>query len=377
MIGREQISPDRNPPHPTSSFPRKREARGARHVPGNGSTRPESALVKIALLVLALLAPVASAQAAEKLRVGLLKLATSGPVFIALERGYFGAEGLEVELRFFDAGQPIALATVAGDVDIGVTGLTAGLYNLAGKGALRIIGAQSREEPGYHLVAYLASNRAQAAGLKSLKDLPGHSVAISQIGSTFHYSLGLLAEKLGFQLSELRLVPLQSMGSMAAALEGGQVDAALLPATLAVPLMSAGKAQELGWVGDETPWQLGAIFTGARSIAEHRDKIAHFIAAYRRGARDFHDAFLRRGGDGEIVQGREAGDLLAIIAKHTEQSPDQIRLGIPYIDPDAKLLVGDIYRQVAWYQSQGLVDKSVDAHAILDLSFVDQSPEPQ
>jgi NitT/TauT family transport system substrate-binding protein len=329
------------------------------------------------LLALILLILTAPAQAAEKLRVGLLRLATAGPVFIAFERGYFTGEGLEVELRFFDAGQPIALATVAGDVDIGVTGLTAGLYNLAGKGALRIIGAQSREERGYHLVAYLASNRAYAAGLKSLKDLPGHSVAISQVGSTFHYSLGLLAQKLGFSLTALRLVPLQSMSGMAAALEGGQVDAALLPATLAVPLMSAGKARGLGWVGDETPWQLGAIFTAAHSIAEHRDEIQHFIAAYRHGARDFHDAFLRRGADGQITQGRDADDLLAIIAKHTGQSPDQIRLGIPYIDPDAKLLVSDIYRQLAWYQSEGLVDESVDARAILDLSFVDQSPEPR
>jgi NitT/TauT family transport system substrate-binding protein len=319
------------------------------------------------LLALAWLALTVPAEAAEKLRIGVLRLASSGPVFIAVERGYFAAEGIEAELRFFDAAQPIAVATVAGDIDVGVTGLTAGFYNLAGKGALRIIGAQSREERGYHLIAYLASNQAYAAGLTSLKDLPGHSVAITQVGSTFHYSLGLLAEKLGFTLSQVKLVPLQAMGSMSAALEGGQVDAALIPATLALPMTAGNKAHLLGWVGDETPWQLGAIFTGARSIAEHRDALAHFIAAYRHGARDFYAAFLGK------KEGADAGDLLAIIAKHTAQSPEQIRLGIPYIDPDAKLLVPDIYRQVAWYQSQGLVDASVDARTILDLSFT----EPQ
>jgi NitT/TauT family transport system substrate-binding protein len=126
------------------------------------------------LAALGVLLLTVSGHAAEKLRVGVLRLASSGPVFIADERGYFAAEGLAVELRFFDAAQPVALATVAGDVDIGVTGLTAGFYNLAGKGALRIIGAQSREEPGYHLIAYLAANQAHAAGLESLKDLPGH-----------------------------------------------------------------------------------------------------------------------------------------------------------------------------------------------------------
>lgn len=321
------------------------------------------------LLALALLVLVRPAEAAEKLRVGVLKLASSGPVFIAAARGYFAAEGLDVDLRFFDAAQPIAVATVAGDVEVGVTGLTAGFYNLAGKGALRIIGAQSREAPGYHLTAYLASNQAYAAGLRTLGDLPGHSVAITQVGSTFHYSIGLLAEKLGFPIASLKLVPLQSLPNVASALQGGQVDAALIPATLAVPMIARGDAHVLGWVGDETPWQLGAIFATLRTISQRRAAVAGFINAYRRGARDFHDALLARDAGGLPIEGPQSNDLVAIIAEYTGQAPAQIRIGIPYVDPDARLLLDDIPRQVGWYQSMGLVDKSVDARAILDLSF--------
>ena len=88
----------------------------------------------------------AAPAAAETLKVGILKLASSGAVFIAAEEGYFTAEGIEPSLVYFDAAQPVAVAAVSGDIDVGVTGLTAGFYNLAGKGALRIIGAQSREE---------------------------------------------------------------------------------------------------------------------------------------------------------------------------------------------------------------------------------------
>jgi NitT/TauT family transport system substrate-binding protein len=296
----------------------------------------------------------ADAAAAEKLRIGVLRLASSGPVFIAVARGYFAAEGIDAELLFFDAAQPVAVATVAGDVEIGVTGLTAGFYNLAGKGALRIIGAQSREEPGYHLVAYLASNQAYAGGLTALKDLAGHSVAITQVGSTFHYSVGLLADKLGFPIAQVKLVPLQSMGTIAAAIKGNQVDAGLIPATVALPLVGEGGAHLLGWVGDETPWQLGAIFAAAATLRDRRPAV---------------EAFMVKGADGKPSPGADAEALLAIIAKATGQPAAQIRDGIPYVDPDAKLLTGDIYRQVAWYQSQGLVEKSVDAKSILDLSF--------
>ena len=311
----------------------------------------------------------ADALAAEKLSIGVLRLASSGPVFIAVARGYFAAEGIDAALLFFDAAQPVAVATVAGDVEIGVTGLTAGFYNLAGKGALRIIGAQSREEPGYHLVAYLASNQAYAGGLVALKDLAGHSVAITQVGSTFHYSVGLLADKLDFPIAQVKLVPLQSMGTIAAAIKGNQVDAGLIPATVALPLVGDGGAHLLGWVGDETPWQLGAIFAAAATLRDRRPAVEAFLRAYRHGARDFHDAFLVKGADGKPSPGADAEALLAIIAKATGQPAAQIRDGIPYVDPDAKLLIGDIYRQVAWYQSQGLVEKSVDAKSILDLSF--------
>lgn len=335
-------------------------------------TRRFRSVLTVGLLMMALpLLLAAPVRASEKLRIGVLRLASSGPIFIALDKNYFAASGLDVELTFFDAAQPIAVATVAGDVDIGVTGLTAGFYNLAGKGALRIIGAQSREEPGYHLIAYLASNRSYAEGLKSLVALPSHSVAITQVGSTFHYSLGLLGQKLGFPLSTIRLVPLQSMPNEASALKGGQVDAALIPATIAMPMVARGEAHLLGWVGDETPWQLGAIFAAARTIVERRAAVTAFIAAYRRGARDFYDAFLAKGADGQSHEGPQTAALLAVMAKYIGQAPERVREGIPYVDPEGRLMVDDIYHQVAWYQVEGLVDKGVDARTILDLSFID------
>jgi NitT/TauT family transport system substrate-binding protein len=329
-------------------------------------TRRPIALVLVAALCVAL----RPAAAAEAIAIGVLRLASSGPVFIAAEKGYFAAEGLEPSLKFFDAAQPVSLAVVSADIDVGVTGLTAGFFNLAGKGALKIIAAQSREEPGYHLIAYLVGNHAYAGGVRTLADLSGHSVALTQIGSTFHYSLGLLADKLGFDLARLRLVPVQSVANMVSALTGGQVDAALVPATAALPMVERGDARLLGWVGDETPWQVGAIFTAPKTIVERRALLEKFLRAYQKGARDFYDAFLTRSGDGTPVEGAGAASGLAIVAKYTGQPAAQLRLGIPYVDPEGRLLVRDVYRQVAWYQGQGLVDKSVDAKTVLDLSFV-------
>ena len=82
--------------------------------------------------------------AQEKVTVGALRFVSSGALFVAQEKGYFRAEGLEAELKFFDAAQPIAVAVVSGDIDLGSTAFTAGMFNLAGRGGIKIIAAQAR-----------------------------------------------------------------------------------------------------------------------------------------------------------------------------------------------------------------------------------------
>ena len=165
---------------------------------------------------------IARADDAQKAKIGVLRLSSSAPVFIAQDKGYFREAGLDIELKFFDAAQPIAVATTSGDVDFGITAFTAGLYNLAGKGTLKVIGGMSREKAGYPLIGYFASNNAYAAGLKTPKDLAGKRIAVTQVGSSFHYSLGLLAEKYGFKLADVKVLPLQSLSNAAAALNGPQ-----------------------------------------------------------------------------------------------------------------------------------------------------------
>ena len=41
-----------------------------------------------------------------KAKVGVLRLSSSAPVFVAQDKGYFKDAGLDIELKFFDAAQP-------------------------------------------------------------------------------------------------------------------------------------------------------------------------------------------------------------------------------------------------------------------------------
>src|SRR6195952_782716 len=192
-----------------------------------------SQVLGTALLALCALAP---AQAAEPMRLGLLHTLSPAPFYIAQERGYFQAQGIDLTFRFFEAAQPIAAAAVAGDVDVGVTALTGGFFNLAEKGTLKVIGGALHEHANYQGSAILVSNKAWDDGLTNLDKLPGHSFAITQYGSSFHYMVGRIAEAKGFDLKSVTLRPVQQIANMVAAVSTSQVDATIASASIAKPI---------------------------------------------------------------------------------------------------------------------------------------------
>jgi NitT/TauT family transport system substrate-binding protein len=324
------------------------------------------------LIACAIAVTIALPAEAEILRLGFQRTALSGPTYIAADKGYFAAEGIEPSFVFFDGAEPIAVATVSGDIDFGITGLTAAFYNLAGKGALRIVAAYAREAPGFQSAAYVVSKRAYEAGFKTLKDAPGHSFGVTQIGSTYHYSLGLLAEKYHFDLASIRLLPLQSVPNIVSALAGDQADAGLLTAPAAIQMTAKGDGKLLGWIGDETPWQPGVVIASAKTADTREDFTRRFIRAFVRGARDFHDAFT--GPDEKRRDMAGAQEDLALIAKHLNQPIDQVRSAITYMDPEARLDVKDVLHQIDWYAAQKLTKDKVDGEKLIDRRYVTALP---
>src|SRR6201996_8819426 len=163
--------------------------------------------MRLRLILLAGFAVMARAPADEPLRLGLLHTLSPAPFYIAQERGYFHVQGIALTFRFFEAAQPIAAAAVAGDIDVGVTALTGGFFNLAEKGTLKVIGGGLHEPKGYEGSAILVSDAAFRAGLTDIGHLPGHSFAITQYGSSFHYMVGRIAETRGFDIKSVTLRP--------------------------------------------------------------------------------------------------------------------------------------------------------------------------
>jgi NitT/TauT family transport system substrate-binding protein len=312
--------------------------------------------------------------AGEPLRLGLLHTLSPAPFYIAQERGYFHDEGIDLSFRFFEAAQPIAAAAVSGDIDVGVTALTGGFFNLAEKGTLKVIGGGLHEEPHYQGSAVLASNKAYDGGLTSLDKLPGHSMAITQYGSSFHYMMGRIAEAKGFDLKSITLRPVQQVANMVAAVSTNQVDATIAIASMAKPLEAKRQAHILAWAGDIVPYQITAVFTTPAMIASHPDLLKHFAAAYEHGVADYRDAFLRLDPQGHPVVDAKTDAAIPLLTKYVFTGDPAARAkvlaGVGYYDAGGALDVADVIDQIHWFKAQGLVKGDADPASLLDTQFL-------
>ncbi len=320
-----------------------------------------------ALALLMLAAPAASA---EPIKIGIVGVTAFAPVYVAQEKGYFAAEGVPAELVYFDAAAPVAVATVSGSVDFGVAAVTGAFYNLAGEGELRLIAGAAHEAPGFRLQAFLASRRAYDGGLKSVKDFAHHSFGVTTKAAPPIYVVGgILAPKEGFDFSAIEVLSLQSIPNIVTALTGGKADFSAVSMTPGMlPLLDRGDIKLIGWVGDEAPWQFGIVFTGTTTANERQGTVERFLRAYRKGAKDYHDATTAP--DGKPAHGVKADAMIGILAKYTKQTVDEVKLGIPYVDAEGRLDEADILRQVRFYEQQGLVKAGVDGAAIIDKRYV-------
>ncbi len=313
------------------------------------------------------------ASAADKITVGALRLTSHAPSFVAYERGYFEEQGLDVEFKFFQAAQPMAVAIASGDVDFGVTAITGGLVNLAQKGAVKVIGGALQEEPGIDGQVILASNEAYENGLKTPADLAGHTFGITQAGSSFHYMAHKIADGENIPRDEIHLKPLQKVGAVIGALKSNQIDAWAIVPHIGKALDASGGAKIIGQVSDYLPdYQVTTVFTSSEHAKNDKDLVKRFLAAFSKGAADFNAALVDKSA------GDEAADkMVELIHKYVyadeplEKAAPSIRNGAMRSNADAKLNLTSVKDQLEWFKSENLVPGDVTVDDLVDTSFVE------
>jgi NitT/TauT family transport system substrate-binding protein len=238
-----------------------------------------------ALVLGAVSAHATTADAASRVKVGVLKLTSSAPIFVGVEKHFFEDFGVEPELVYFQAAAPIATALAAGQIDVGATGLTAALFNIVlGGEKIWIVADKGREWPGYPLNAIVVQKDLWEGGLRSIEGLKGKRIGTTQLGSTFHYHIGNILEKHGLGLADVKMVPLQAMTAVLEALRGKQVDAVMLPQPFPATAEAQGFGRIIAWGGDLFPWQVATVFY-SKTFAADRARAVGVMKGYVKSSR--------------------------------------------------------------------------------------------
>lgn len=326
-------------------------------------------------LIAILLTPAAGQ---ERVTVGTQQMVTSGALFLAETQGYFKAEGLDVEMMAYPSAQAVVEALAGGATDFGVAEFTGAAFNLAGKGSIKAVAAQVREKRDFEGSDIVASSAGYNKGLRKPEDLAGKSVAVTDLGSIWHYQLGQIARVKRFDLAGVIVKPMRSIDSVMRAVGSGEVDAAILPAQYAREVLTGNQGRLIAWVSELDEPQMGALFASAAVIDGKRAAVEKFLRAYRRGATEYNAALMRRDKYTKRVIDAASQAAAASIARYVypgktgkaaADAAEAVQTSAFYMEPQARLDLGDLERQIDWYKSQNLIDRTVTARNVVDSNF--------
>lgn len=139
------------------------------------------------------------------------------PVVVAVEKGFYEAEGLKIVPKVVTGGIESAEALVSGQADFGTMGDAPTVIALSRSKDMRLVCCQATGEKMHRIVVRNDS------GIKEPKDLEGKRVAV-QMGSSTHGGFLLYCTKHNVDVSKIKLVSL-SPKDFPEAMVAKQVDA--------------------------------------------------------------------------------------------------------------------------------------------------------
>ena len=312
-------------------------------------------LVLAAVLLLAarpMAAPVA-------IKVGSSQTLGEAGLYLALEKGYFREESLDVEIVPMQVGADAITTLAGGHIDVAVTAIESGLFNAAGRGIpVRIVAGA-----GYSLAALVARKALVDGGtLKAFGDLKGRTVALPSPVSAHHIVVEIGAERAGLARDDVQLAYL-SFPNMVTALSTGKVDVAYLPEPFAARAVETGVGAR--WIDPNQlrPNTLVTAWLYAERLLEREpDAGQRFMVALLRGTRDYVNAVERN-------QGRPAA--VAAMIKHTRIKEPALyeRMTFPRVAPSGEIRMASLQETLDWFRARGIVKSPVDLAQVVDQRF--------
>jgi len=296
------------------------------------------------------------------------KALTSAGMYVALEKGYFRDQNIDLQLETVAGGADVVPFLATGDLDINLGAISVGLFNAFDRGAdIRIVapaGVMPLENSPLPLV--VRKELLDSGQVRTPADLKGRRVAVNTRGASVEYVLTKVLERNGLTINDVDQVPVP-FPDMPAALSNGSVDAAIPAEPFATRALDLGVAERL--VVEIVPGRMTtAIIASGKLVRERPDVLRRFMVAYMKGIRDIQPPALGVSDVNKFL----TPEHVAIFEKYTGAPESVLRNQVPYtFDADLVIQRDSIEDQQLTHMRNGLLTlaQPVSVDRMVDDSF--------
>jgi NitT/TauT family transport system substrate-binding protein len=317
-------------------------------------------------LLAVLLGLLAAPAAAQPVKIGELGILADAPFYIAIEKGYFAQEKVEVSLERFQSAAQATAPLSTNQVQVVGGGVSAALYNaFARDWPVRIALARTRDWPGYSSDTLVLRNDLKDT-VTSARQLKGKMIAINTPASVLHFMLGRFMETDGLTINDVQTInmawPNMAPGMETKALDGGMVvepfATQFAAKNISFPFKRAADFMK------KPPLEVSVMLYSKGWMDKNPDQVKAFTLAYLKGARDYFDA---------MKGGPKRAEVVEICVKYTSLKDKAMydKMQWSYMDPNGEISFDGLRDQQEWYVKHGFVSTKASVEGMVDRRFLD------
>ncbi|MEU1694403.1 ABC transporter substrate-binding protein [Streptomyces hirsutus] len=168
----------------------------------------------------------ASSGGTTEVKVGLIPIVDVAPLYLGEKKGFFSERGLKLSISSAQGGAAIVPGVASGQFEFGFSNMTSLL--IAQSNSVPVKGvANGNASTGVEGEDFAAITVKGDSPIKSAKDLEGRKVAVNTLKNTMELGVRASVMKSGGDPDKVDFVEM-AFDQMPAALDGGQIDAAMV-----------------------------------------------------------------------------------------------------------------------------------------------------
>jgi NitT/TauT family transport system substrate-binding protein len=311
----------------------------------------------------------------QTVRLGLLSSASDAGLFIAIEKGYFRDQGVEIQSSPFDSAAQMVAPLGTGQLDVGGGAPSAGLANALARGInIKVVADKGTPSiPGG--VSYqglmIRKDLWDSGEVRGPESLKGRKVALPNLGGISpEVLLQRSLQTAGLTTRDVEIVQL-AFPDMLPAFGNSNIDASIL----IEPFVTTATERSLAvkWPGTDSayPDQQVAVLLYAQGFIEEKPDLARrFMVAYVQALRDYNDAFVKK-------DAARRQEVIGILTKHTTIKDPALyeKVAMPGLDPNGRVNADALKADQAYYIEIGKQQAPINIDELVDLSFVEHAAQ--